>query len=54
MNDSALEMGCQCEECNRRVVLKLEISVRLWAGKSKEEHSGSRRPLRPFSALSAV
>jgi len=35
MNDSALEMGCQCEEYARRLVLKFEISMRLWvAGES--------------------
>jgi hypothetical protein len=56
MNNSALEMGCQCEECDRRLVLKLEISMSAVGGrgKSKEEHSGSRRPLRPLSARSAV
>jgi len=39
MNDSALEMGCQFEECDRRLVLKFEISVRLWAAGESAKRS---------------
>src|SRR5207302_9385033 len=39
MYDSGMEMGCQSEECDRRLVLKFEISMRLWAAGESAKRS---------------
>src|ERR1700756_1646315 len=39
MNNSALEIGCQCEECERRFALRFEISIRLGAAGKRANRS---------------
>jgi hypothetical protein len=41
MNNSALEMGCQCVECERRLVLKFEISMSAVGGRRKRKEPGT-------------